>query len=90
MTATIYTPEMNEARPADTQIDARIGHYGDWYLTTPLVLKGRGIKFLKTLRSEELTEKGQYRVGQHEYKVTDLAFSKLETIYKISVDNPLN
>lgn len=90
MATTIYTPEMNQVRPANTQIDAQVGHYGNWYITTPLVLKGRGITFLRTLRSEELTEKGQWRTGHHTYRVTDLAFEKLEKTYAIAIDNPLN
>ncbi len=37
-----YHPEMGEARPV-AQLEMRIGHYGDYYVSTPLELKGRGI-----------------------------------------------
>lgn len=86
---TIYCAEMNEARPANTQIDATIGHYGSYYLKTPLVLKGRGITFRGTLTSEQLTPQAQDKVGWHQYKVTDLAFAKLEAQYAISIESLL-
>lgn len=84
-----YCPEMNEARPVGTQIDAHGGHYGGWFLDTPLILKGRGIRHLTTYTAEQLTPQAQHKVGWHQYKVTDLAFEKLETTYLIAVENIL-
>jgi hypothetical protein len=72
-----FYPEMNEKAPESVVGQATIGHYGNWYIDTPLVLKGRGIKFLKTYRPSDLTEKGQYKAGWNSYKVTDLALEKL-------------
>lgn len=82
-----YYSEMNEARPADTQIDARLSHYGKHYfIKTPLVLKGRGIEYRRTLKAEELTPKAQHKAGWHEYIVTTKAMEKLEKEYKVSIE----
>lgn len=91
MSHTAYYPEMNETKPANTQIEARIGHYGSWYVSTPLTLKGRGITFLKTIRSEELVDNpiAQRRAGWNEYRVTDMAFDKLKTQYVIATESLL-
>lgn len=75
-----YYSEMGEKRPAAAVIDARLGHYGKHYfLTTRLVLKGRGIEFLKTLEAKDIvpTPAAQAKVGCHEYKVTLAAFEKI-------------
>lgn len=80
-----YYPEMGEAKPI-AQIEASISHYGGWFLCTPLTLKGRGIKHLQTYTAAQLTEKGQRKVGWNQYKVTDLAFEKLEKQYAISTE----
>lgn len=78
-----YYPEMNEPKPA-AEIEARLSHYGKhWFLSTPLVLKGRGIVHRGTLKASDLTPAGQRRVGWHEYKVTEAAFEKLATKYRI-------
>lgn len=45
-----FYPEMNEKRPADATIDARLCHSGRHYLLkTTLTLKGRGIRLLNNL-----------------------------------------
>lgn len=73
----VYHPEMGEAKPT-TRIDAHLCHYGKHYfLTSQIELKGRGVTFLKTLTPGDLTPKAQYKVGYHEYKVTQKA---LDTI----------
>ena len=90
MPSTGYYPEMKEKRPADTQIDARLSHYGEHYfLDTHLELKGQGVKHLQTYKAEDLTPAAQYKVGQHHYKVTIRAYEKLEKIYRISREHLL-
>jgi hypothetical protein len=80
-----YHPEMGEQRPADSQIEARLGHYGrHWYISTPLVLKGRGIRHLKTLTPEMLTPAGQRKAGWHEYEVTERAMERLDAEYVVT------
>jgi hypothetical protein len=78
-----YYPEMREPKPA-AEIEARIGHYGGWFITTPLVLKGRGIKHLGTLTADQLTREGQRKVGWHEYRVSEAAFQRLAERHDIS------
>jgi hypothetical protein len=72
-----FYPEMNEKAPEAVVGQAIIGHYGNWYIETPLTLKGRGITFLKKYQSNELTEKGQYKTGWNSYRVTDRALENL-------------
>jgi hypothetical protein len=80
-----YYPEMHETRPADSQIEARLGHYGrHWYISTPLVLKGRGIRYLRTLTPEMLTPAAQRKAGWHEYEVTERAMQKLDAEYVVT------
>ena len=72
-----YHPEMGESRP-DAQIDAHLGHYGaHWYLTSRVELKGRGIRFRKTLKASDLTPQAQHKVGCHEYVATERAFEAI-------------
>lgn len=71
----LYTPEMGEQRPEDCQIEAQLSHYGKHYhLKTALELKGRGIT----------KNNGNYGDNLNRYTVTELAYQKLEKIYKIS------
>lgn len=82
-----YYSEMGQTRPADTQIDASLCHYGKhYYLKTPLQLKGRGIVHQNTLTAEELTPAAQYKAGWNEYRVTQAAFRKLDSQFKISME----
>lgn len=83
-----YHPEMNQARPENTEIDARLSYTGrHWNLKTPLTLKkARGIKFDGVLKAEELTEAAQHKAGWNEYTVTQKAFDKLDAQYKISAE----
>ena len=79
-----YYPEMREPKPA-AEIEARMSHDGrHWYLDTPLVLKGRGIKHLGTLTADQLTREGQRKVGWHEYRVSEAAFQRLAERHDIS------
>lgn len=81
-----FYPEMGEAKP-EAQIEASLGHYGrHWYLKTPLTLKGRGIKHLRTLSPSDLVPQAQSKVGWHEYKVTEAAFESLKSKHRISVE----
>ena len=69
-----YTPEMGDRKPS-IEMTARVGHYGGYYVTTSVSLKGRGIKPVDT-----------YENGKTKYKCTDLAFSKLEAQYPIKME----
>lgn len=81
-----YHPEMGETKPADTQIDASLGHYGmHYYLKTPLSLKGRGIVHMHTLTADELTPAAKHKAGWHEYRVTIAAMRKLEQTYVVAM-----
>ena len=72
-----FYPEMGEKFPEAVAGNVTLGHYGNWYIDTPLSLKGRGIKFIKTYQTNELTERGQYKTGWNSYRVTDLALANL-------------
>ena len=80
---TNYYPEMGDKRP-ESQMEAQIGHSGHWYCSTPLTLKGRGIKHLQTYKSEDLTPQGQRKVGWNSYRITQDAYKVLEKQYAIS------
>ena len=71
-----YHPEMGEARP-DALIDASVGHGGTHYLKSQITLTGRGVTFIKTFKASDLVPQAQYRVGQHEYRVTKAAFARV-------------
>lgn len=71
-----YYPELGEAKP-EAQIEARVSHYGKWYVKSPLVLKGRGIR-----KDEGHIDRDG--VKWFTYHVTDLAFEKLEAAHSIS------
>lgn len=84
-----YYSEMGQPRPADAVIDAQLAHYGKHYfLTTRLVLKGRGIEHLKTLTAADLapTVKAQEMIGCHEYKVTIKAFEQICRQYRVAYE----
>lgn len=87
----LYTPEMGQEKPEGCRIEAGLAYDGKHYfLDTPLHLKGRGISFLKTYTSKELTPSGQYRVGWNEYMATKKAFEKLKEQYTISYKSCLD
>lgn len=80
-----HYPEMGEKRREDSQIEASLGHYGKhYYLKTPLVLRGRGIKHLRTLAADELAEFARHKAGWHQYEVTLLAMRKLAEKYVVT------
>jgi hypothetical protein len=89
MTTYNYTPEMGQTKPHHKFYDGEVQASYNWkyqYIITPMELKGRGIKFegnidLKNY-SEYCHDKIRYKEGWNEYKVTQLAFEKLDAKYK--------
>ena len=80
-----YTPEMGQEKP-DCQMEASRSYYGGYYyIDTPLEIKGRGITFLRKYESKHFVHSDNYKVGWNEYRVTELAFEKLEKQYTISM-----
>jgi hypothetical protein len=81
-----YTPEMGERKPA-TRMEARRAHYGKHYfINTTEELSGRGIEFIKTYTSNDLTKAGQRLVGWNSYIVTVRAFEILKGKYPIGYE----
>ena len=81
-----YYPEMGEQRP-DALIDAHLGHYGKhYYITSQVELKGRGVRYRKTLTASDLTPHAQHKVGWHEYCVTERAFEKICRQYRVAYE----
>lgn len=86
----MFTPEMGERKPT-CKMRASSAHYGKHvFIDTPEVLKGRGIKFRKVYRAEELTKAGQYMVGWNSYIVTNRAFEILKAKYPIAMEMHLD
>lgn len=73
-----FTPEMGQMK-VSCQLEVTIGHYGGYYIRTQAELRGRGIKLVDT------TETGVKR-----YKVSDIAFQKLESEYSMSMERLLD
>jgi len=73
-----YWPEMGQAKP--TNIDGNISYGGPshYFIETPHTLRGRGVRFIETLRADRLTEQGQYKAGWNYYRVTENAALGLE------------
>lgn len=85
MAINFHYPEMHEQRRADSQIEARLGHYGrHWYITTPLLLSGRGIRLLKVLDAGTLTPAARHKAGWREYCVTEKAMERLAQQYIVT------
>lgn len=81
-----YYPEMKETRP-QAQIEARLGHYGKhWFITTPLVLSGRGIVHIETLTESVLVPEAKHKIGWNRYKVTGTAFDKIQANHDVVVE----
>jgi hypothetical protein len=83
-----YCPEMNQSKPHHKFYDMEVQASYDWkyqYITTPIELKGRGITFIGKIdpKNYNSTARIEYKIGWNEYKVTRLAFEKLEEKYKI-------
>lgn len=87
----VYAPEMGQQKPEGCQIEAHRAYYGGHvFIDTPLKLKGRGIRFLKTYKPGDLTSSGQYKSGWNTYEVTNRAYNLLKTRYAISWENCLD
>lgn len=87
----VYAPEMGQQKPEGCQIEAHRAYYGGHiFIDTPLELKGRGIRFLKTYKPGDLTSSGQYKSGWNTYEVTNRAYDLLKTRYAISWENCLD
>lgn len=85
-----YTTEMGQNRP-ECQMEARRAYYGNhFFVDTPLELKGRGIKLLKTYEEKDFCQPNDRRAGWSEYQVTEKAFEKLKQQYSISRENCLD
>ena len=79
-----YTPELGEQKP-HCQMEASLSHYGNhYYIDTPLELKGRGISFIQKYTAKNFHDPNHRKIGWNEYKVTRLAYQKLEEQYTIS------
>ncbi len=82
MSVLTYHPEMGDKRP-DVLIEARLGHYGKHYFVdTPLVLSGRGVKYLGVFRGIP----GSRKEGWQQYKLTEAAFDRLKEEYDIAYE----
>jgi hypothetical protein len=87
MTTFNYCPEMGQSKPHYKFYDGEVQASYDYkyqYITTPLVLKGRGITFMNIINPNNYNhpERIEYKKGWNEYKVTNNAFKKLEEKYK--------
>lgn len=72
-------------------MEARLGHYGKHYfVSTPIELKGTGIKLIEKYKASGLTSAGIYKAGWYKYQVTSNAFEKLEKEYTIGFENHLD
>jgi hypothetical protein len=89
MALATYYPEMNQAKPA-AAFEASMSCYGGGYrVQTRRTLKGRGITFIRTLKSSDLVPQAQAKVGCHEYKLTALAFQALCKAEAVSMETLL-
>lgn len=87
----VYTPEMGQQKPEGCQIEAHRAYYGGHvFIDTPLELKGRGIRLVKTYKPGDLTSSGQYKSGWNTYEVTNRAYDLLKTRYAISWESCLD
>lgn len=85
-----FTPEMGEVAPANADIFARLGHYGEhWFIKSRNPLKGRGIVFRETLTAATLVPGSRF-VGWHEYRVTDAALEKLKASHVVACERLLD
>jgi hypothetical protein len=80
-----YSPSTGQRRPI-----AQIEGYciiDNYYLSTPLELKGKGITFLKKYTNEEAATNTDLHAGWNQYKVTLKAFDKLKEHYAIMTES---
>lgn len=78
----LYTPEMNQRKPA-TKMEASLSYYGTHYFVdTPLELKGRGITEIPANWAPGTDKAAE---GWRTYQVTKRAFEKLKAEHSISM-----
>jgi hypothetical protein len=80
-----YHPSTGQRRPI-AQIEG-YGILGNYYLSTPLELKGKGITFLGKYTDEEAASNSDLHAGWNQYKVTLKAFNKLKEHYAIMTES---
>lgn len=84
------TPEMGQ-RQVNCQMEVTIGHYGNYYIKTPMELSGQGIKFIKKYTADEFFNgRGNRLYGWNNYRVTERALNKLKEQYSISMESHLD
>ncbi len=84
-----YYPEMNESKPA-ASYEGAMSHSGrHYFITTPMVMKGRGIIFLNTLTADTLVKSAHHKIGWHQYRLTPAAFEALTASQDVSMVNLL-
>lgn len=77
--AQVYYPELGHERPI-ADMEARLCHYGKhYYVSTPLELKGVGIKLIDTHSDER-------RKGWRRYRVTLRAMEALERTHRVAIE----
>jgi hypothetical protein len=78
----IYRPEMGDKTPI-AEIQSRFSAVmGKFRVTTPLELKGRGIKYHDTYTKENCNKSSFF--GWNIYYVTEAAYNKLEQQFAIA------
>lgn len=76
-----FYPEMGDKKPI-AEIFATLTRSCKYRLSTPLQLKGRGIKYYETYDKNNCSNPSKY--GWHIYYATERAFSKLKEEYAIA------
>ena len=85
-----FTPEMGQ-RQVNCQMEVTIGHYGNYFIRTPLELSGQGIRFLMKYAADELFNGRSNRwFAWNQYRVTERALNKLKEQYSISMESNLD
>lgn len=77
----VYSPEMGDRKPI-AEIYAKLTASGKYRITTPLQLKGRGIKHYDTYTKDNC--RNPFLIGWNIYYVTENAYMRLATKYAIA------
>lgn len=81
-----YHSEM-QAKPIGMDFQSiYMPHYGKFRVEgkEKITTVKRGVTFVEQLRNDELTEKGQYKAGWYEYRLTPAAFKALCNKHEVS------
>ena len=83
-----YTPELGEKKPEGLEFEAQLSYNGKHYFVKAKVkiTVKRGVEFIKTYQSKDLTPQAQHRVGWHEYQMTRNAFNEFKKLYRIGYE----